>query len=167
MKPLQLNLSQVGSEVEVSIGHVVERLFNLASSTFPTHLLPYSSQQPAMSLETLIYRPLLLLIHTTDLLLNIPSLIHSSTQRTPNRPEKGAVPRHVAFSFVTPDHSDEAVEMLKDVVRDLAAWAAEVGVEEVSLWSEDGESLVSSSRLRLSANQVWVVGLFDDGVIEK
>jgi hypothetical protein len=143
MKPLQLNLSEVGSEVEVSIGHVVERLFNLASSTFFPYLLPYSSQQPAMSLETLIYRPLLLLIHTTDLLLHIPSLIHSSTQSTPNR-EKGAVPRHVAFSFVTPDHSDEAVEMLKDVVRDIAAWAAEVGVEEVSLWSEDGESLVSS-----------------------
>jgi hypothetical protein len=90
-----------------------------------------------MSLETLIFRPLLLIIHATDLLLNIPSLLHSSAPKLTKRGQ-GTAPKHVAFSFVTPDQPDEAIVRQKDVVRELAAWAAEVGIEEVSLWSKDG-----------------------------
>lgn len=182
MEPLDIRLSnprnetafssrtEVGSEVEASIGH----LLSSVSSTCPSTIIHsavsilFSSLyciQLAMSAESLIFRPLLLVIHAADLLLNLPSVLHSSTPRTSNR-EKGSTPRHVAFSFVTPDHSEDALERLKDVVRDLAAWAAEAGIEEVSLWNEDGEFLFVVT--------FWdflliclAVGLFDDGFVER
>ena len=99
--------------------------------------LLYTQLNIAMSLDALIFRPLLLLIHTTDILIShISSLLPSPD----NSVSTDRVPRHVAFSFITEGNVEDVNRRLGVIIGDLASWAAEVGVEEVSLWNEAGTS---------------------------
>lgn len=128
----------------------VDRCFTWAAldSSAIQHLLPapaaiHPPTHPAMSLESLILRPLLVLIHTTDILTSLITSLRSS----PSPSSASAsdvithVPRHVAFAFFTRGKtSEDDKQKLGDLVDEVGRWAVGVGVEEVSLWSEDGAS---------------------------
>lgn len=89
-----------------------------------------------MSLDALVFRPLLLLIHTTDILI---SHISSLLPAPDNSVSTDRIPRHIAFSFVTEGNAEDVKRRLGLIIGELARWAAEVGVEEVSLWNEAGK----------------------------